>query len=93
MRSVTGILFSFDSMLSVKLRCDTNVATPLMVDGITEQSQSFDARCCQSEAGGRLNPVRTGGMAERFKAPVLKTGDPQGSVGSNPTPSAMLTNS
>ena len=26
-------------------------------------------------------------MAERFKAPVLKTGDPQGSVGSNPTPS------
>jgi hypothetical protein len=31
-----------------------------------------------------------GGMAERFKAPVLKTGDPQGSVGSNPTPSAML---
>jgi hypothetical protein len=28
-------------------------------------------------------------MAERFKAPVLKTGDPQGSVGSNPTPSAM----
>jgi hypothetical protein len=27
-------------------------------------------------------------MAERFKAPVLKTGDPQGSVGSNPTPSA-----
>ena len=29
-------------------------------------------------------------MAERFKAPVLKTGDPQGSVGSNPTPSAML---
>ena len=29
-------------------------------------------------------------MAEWFKAPVLKTGDPQGSVGSNPTPSAML---
>jgi hypothetical protein len=31
-----------------------------------------------------------GGMAERFNAPVLKTGDPQGSVGSNPTPSARL---
>src|SRR5258708_11647322 len=31
-----------------------------------------------------------GGMAERFNAPVLKTGDPQGSVGSNPTPSAIL---
>jgi hypothetical protein len=29
-------------------------------------------------------------MAERFIAPVLKTGDPQGSVGSNPTPSAIL---
>ena len=29
-------------------------------------------------------------MAERFNAPVLKTGDPQGSVGSNPTPSAKL---
>jgi hypothetical protein len=27
-------------------------------------------------------------MAERLKAPVLKTGDPRGSVGSNPTPSA-----
>jgi hypothetical protein len=29
-----------------------------------------------------------GGMVERFIAPVLKTGDPKGSVGSNPTPSA-----
>ena len=29
-------------------------------------------------------------MAEWLIAPVLKTGDPQGSVGSNPTPSAML---
>ena len=29
-------------------------------------------------------------MVERFIAPVLKTGDPQGSVGSNPTPSAVL---
>jgi hypothetical protein len=27
-------------------------------------------------------------MVERFIAPVLKTGDPKGSVGSNPTPSA-----
>jgi hypothetical protein len=32
-----------------------------------------------------------GGMAERLKAPVLKTGDPKGSVGSNPTPSAVYT--
>ena len=29
-------------------------------------------------------------MVEWFIAPVLKTGDPQGSVGSNPTPSARL---
>ncbi len=29
-------------------------------------------------------------MAEWSIAPVLKTGDPQGSVGSNPTPSARL---
>ena len=35
-------------------------------------------------------PVRHGGMAERFNAPVLKTGDAQASVGSNPTPSARL---
>ena len=31
----------------------------------------------------------TGWVAERFKAPVLKTGGPPGPVGSNPTPSAM----
>src|SRR6266481_5337734 len=30
-------------------------------------------------------------MVERFIAPVLKTGDPEGSVGSNPTPSARFT--
>ena len=29
-----------------------------------------------------------GGVAERLKAPVLKTGLPKGNVGSNPTPSA-----
>ena len=29
-----------------------------------------------------------GGVAERLKAPVLKTGFPKGNVGSNPTPSA-----
>jgi hypothetical protein len=46
------------------------------------------AKCCQSETGGESSPVKEGGMAERFKAPVLKTGDPRGSVGSNPTPSA-----
>ncbi len=30
----------------------------------------------------------SGGMAEWLKAAVLKTVDPRGSVGSNPTPSA-----
>ena len=29
-------------------------------------------------------------MAERFKAPVLKTGDPYGSGGSNPSPSVRV---
>ena len=36
-------------------------------------------------SGFRVN----GGVAERSNAPVLKTGEPQGSVGSNPTPSAI----
>jgi hypothetical protein len=31
-----------------------------------------------------------GGMAEWFKAAVLKTASPKGDVGSNPTPSARL---
>jgi hypothetical protein len=33
----------------------------------------------------RWQPI--GGVVEWLMAPVLKTGDPQGSVGSNPTPS------
>ena len=33
-----------------------------------------------------------GGVAEWFKAAVLKTAELQGSVGSNPTPSAMYRN-
>ena len=32
----------------------------------------------------------SGGVAEWFKAPVLKTGFSKGNVGSNPTPSASL---
>src|SRR5258706_4540774 len=35
---------------------------------------------------------RGGGVAEWFKAAVLKTAELQGSVGSNPTPSAMYRN-
>ncbi len=34
-------------------------------------------------------PTISGGVAEWSIAPVLKTGEPQGSVGSNPTPSAI----
>ena len=36
-----------------------------------------------------INFVIAGGMAEWFKAAVLKTASPKGDVGSNPTPSAM----
>jgi hypothetical protein len=36
----------------------------------------------------RRAAARTGGVAERLKAPVLKTGIPQGIGGSNPSPSA-----
>jgi PAS domain S-box-containing protein len=35
-----------------------------------------------------IPPPAAGGMAERLNAPVLKTGNPKGFVGSNPTPSA-----
>ena len=33
--------------------------------------------------------LEDGGMAERFKAPVLKTGMVKAIVGSNPSPSAL----
>src|SRR6188474_2303960 len=38
----------------------------------------------------RLRCAVNGGVAEWSIAPVLKTGEPQGSVGSNPTPSATF---
>ena len=38
--------------------------------------------------GSYLVSSFVGGMAEWTMAPVLKTGNPQGFVGSNPTPSA-----
>jgi hypothetical protein len=34
--------------------------------------------------------TESGGVAERLNAAVLKTAEPKGSVGSNPTPSASL---
>ena len=37
-----------------------------------------------------INDSGCGGMAEWFKAAVLKTASLKGDVGSNPTPSAML---
>ena len=46
-----------------------------------------------AEAAGEARPEprmsRDGGVAEWSKAPVLKTGEPRGSVGSNPTPTAI----
>ena len=41
-------------------------------------------------SGGKFQPA-LGGMAEWTKAPVLKTGMEQSIVGSNPTPSALTT--
>ena len=38
---------------------------------------------------GLKRVLKDGGMAEWFKAAVLKTASPKGDVGSNPTPSAM----
>ena len=43
-----------------------------------------------NHADGPEKRSMDGWVAERFKAPVLKTGDVQASVGSNPTPSATL---
>ena len=42
-----------------------------------------------SESLGKVFSRNTGGVAEWLKAAVLKTAVPQGTVGSNPTPSAM----
>ena len=40
--------------------------------------------------GAMLDSVRPyGGVAERTMAPVLKTGNPHGFMGSNPIPSAI----
>ena len=41
-----------------------------------------------ASAHQRTLPQRHGEMSERLKEPVLKTGDAQASVGSNPTLSA-----
>jgi hypothetical protein len=52
---------------------------------IAEECQQA-ARLTRARAGGYLSPY--GEMAERSKAAVLKTADPQGSGGSNPSLSA-----
>ena len=46
------------------------------------------APCTPRPVQRYVERLRTGWVAEWFKAPVLKTGDVQASVGSNPTPSA-----
>jgi hypothetical protein len=48
------------------------------------------ARLAQAPSGGTLLAIEiSGGVVERFMAPVLKTGKAQAFVGSNPTPSAI----
>jgi len=44
--------------------------------------------CLQAILRRAFNAHSSGGVVEWSIAPVLKTGDLQGSVGSNPTPSA-----
>src|SRR5690349_6371592 len=62
---------------------------PRLVGKTHSKPVGFTARLAQlNPAGDRRKPG--GWVAERFKAPVLKTGDVQASVGSNPTPSANL---
>ena len=41
-----------------------------------------------TDRGRRFFLEQPGGVSERFKEPVLKTGDSTRAVGSNPTPSA-----
>ena len=47
----------------------------------------FETRLRQALAPA---PFNLGGVVEWSIAPVLKTGEPKGSVGSNPTPSALF---
>src|SRR5580700_464568 len=48
------------------------------------------AGLAQAPSGGTLLAIEiSGGVVERFMAPVLKTGKAQAFVGSNPTPSAV----
>ena len=42
-----------------------------------------------SSSGASPSRAAHGGVGERLKPPVLKTGDPQGSGGSNPSPSVL----
>ena len=70
------------------------------IEGGSAKSRRFATRPPQTPSAGDggaacqhwdklVNLPRSGGVVERSIAPVLKTGDPQGSVGSNPTPSAI----
>jgi hypothetical protein len=45
---------------------------------------------CKKTGYGKIQPQKPGGMAEWFKAPVLKTGMVKAIVGSNPSPSACF---
>src|SRR5688572_2872639 len=52
--------------------------------------QKYFPDCGAAENRLRSRTTANGGVAERSNAPVLKTGEPQGSVGSNPTSSAIF---
>ncbi len=59
----------------------------LQYDGRPRRSRAQRLSC----SAGPERRLLSGGVAERLKAPVLKTGFSQGNVGSNPTPSARAT--
>jgi hypothetical protein len=63
--------------------------TPVLATSHKAHKRAHDAILEGSPQGSRRNPD-TGGVAERLKAPVLKTGIPKGIGGSNPSPSAMM---
>ncbi len=58
---------------------------------ISHISRAFTGFCLNPIGGTGISlpHQHTGGVVEWSIAPVLKTGEPKGSVGSNPTPSAI----
>ena len=56
-------------------------------DGMSKSSKSGAIPCKRKETAAEYGHGPTfGRVSERLKEPVLKTGVPKGTVGSNPTP-------